>query len=128
MSWQSYVDDHLIASGNVTKASIVGITNADTWATSPGFDLKPEEVKALISGFSDASGLQAGGIFINGDKYMFIKVENGKELIGKKGAAGMCAFKGNTFVMIATHDDSIMPGPCSATVGKLADYLIEQGI
>ena len=40
----------------------------------------------------------------------------------------MCAFKGSTFIMIAVHDESITPGNCSATTGKLADYLIEQGM
>lgn len=40
----------------------------------------------------------------------------------------MCAYKGNRFVMVGYYDDKIQPGPCNATVGKLADYLIEQGM
>lgn len=40
----------------------------------------------------------------------------------------MCAFKGSTFVMVSAHDENIVPGACSATTGKLADYLIEQGM
>mmetsp|Transcript_2080 Transcript_2080/g.5865 ORF Transcript_2080/g.5865 Transcript_2080/m.5865 type:complete len:128 (+) Transcript_2080:126-509(+) len=127
MSWQSYVDDHLIASGAVTKAAIVGV-GGETWATSAGFSVSDTEAKALVTGFTDASGLQAGGIMVGGEKYMFIKCESGKEIIGKKGAAGMCAFKGNTFVMISVHDESIVPGACSAATGKIADYLIEQGM
>lgn len=46
--------------------------------------VSPSEAKALIAGFADASGLQKDGIFINGEKYMFIKCEAGKEIIGKK--------------------------------------------
>jgi len=40
----------------------------------------------------------------------------------------LVAFKGNTFVMISIHDESTVSGACSATTGKLADYLIEQGM
>lgn len=45
-----------------------------------------------------------------------------------QGTGGMCAFKGSTFVMISVHDENIVSGACSATTGKLADYLIEQGM
>jgi len=47
---------------------------------------------------------------------------------GAQGATGCSAFKGNTFVIVCVHDDTIQPGQCSATGGKLADYLIEQGM
>jgi len=127
MSWQSYVDDHLIASGSVTQAAIVGV-GGETWATSAGFSVSADEAKALGAGFADNGGLQAGGIVIGGQKYMFIRCVDGKEIIGKKGSAGMCAFKGNTFIMISVHDENIAPGACSTATGKLADYLIEQGM
>jgi hypothetical protein len=250
MSWQSYVDDHLVGSGSVTKACIVGL-DGSVWATTPGLTVRgaqrhdwlflspavakrrltrsraplavrlpiaqvsAAEAKALIAGFADPSGLQASGIHVGGEKYMFIKAETGKEIIGKKvseaerggraaasharapysaaprararysrprrvcaalsraqrrttgptrpcavpisrtasrasqltraplctplplfspgrppiqGSAGMCAFKANTLVLISAHDDSIVPGACSATTGKLADYLIEHNM
>lgn len=144
MSWQSYVDDHLIASGNVTQATIIGVKDVDVWAQSPGFEVRaahahrvsrarsapssaldaprtrahlsrhafadvpstltrvrarrpraracarqvsPDEAKALIAGFSDATALQANGIFANKEKYMFIKCTDGKEILGKKARA-----------------------------------------
>lgn len=38
MSWQAYVDDHLVASGFVTKAAIHGHAGG-VWATSAGFNV-----------------------------------------------------------------------------------------
>ncbi len=38
-AWQPYVDDHLVKSGNVTKAAIVG-HDGTTWATSQGFNVR----------------------------------------------------------------------------------------
>jgi profilin len=36
MSWQAYVDDQLIATGQVNKACIIGL-NGGMWAQSAGF-------------------------------------------------------------------------------------------
>lgn len=61
MSWQSYVDEHLIASGNVTKAAIIGIANADTWATAEGFNVRATRARhpscqpRIGSGSADAA-------------------------------------------------------------------------
>mmetsp|Transcript_3397 Transcript_3397/g.8832 ORF Transcript_3397/g.8832 Transcript_3397/m.8832 type:complete len:129 (+) Transcript_3397:75-461(+) len=128
MSWQAYVDDHLVGSGTVSQAAIIGVGAYDTWATSPGFTVSTEEAKALIDGLKNTDSFASNGIILNGQKYMYIKSDGGKEVHGKKGATGCSAFKGNTFVIVCVHDDTIQPGQCSATGGKLADYLIEQGM
>lgn len=39
MSWQSYVDDHLIGTGHVTKGAICGVDGA-LWAASAGFNVR----------------------------------------------------------------------------------------
>jgi tRNA(Arg) A34 adenosine deaminase TadA len=45
MSWQSYVDDHLVGSGNVTKAAIVGL-DGNVWAQSPGLNVRARDARA----------------------------------------------------------------------------------
>merc|ERR1712004_882160 len=47
MSWQSYVDEQLIASGMVTAAAIAG-HDGNIWAKSNGFNASPDEVKRLL--------------------------------------------------------------------------------
>jgi profilin len=39
MSWQSYVDDHLIGTGHVTQGAICGV-DGSLWAASAGFDVR----------------------------------------------------------------------------------------
>jgi len=82
MSWQSYVDDHLIGSGCVTQAAIFG-TGGDQWAASKGFKVKPDEVKSLVANFSKPDKLAASGVIIGGTKYMFVRLEPNKEIQGK---------------------------------------------
>ena len=39
-----------------------------------------------------------------------------------------CWCAGNTCLIVGYHNDKIQPGQCRSTVGKLADFLKEQGI
>ena len=38
MSWQSYVDDQMVATGHVLKGAITGL-DGTVWATTPGFSV-----------------------------------------------------------------------------------------
>jgi profilin len=68
MSWQQYVDDGLVGTGKVASAAIFGQDTA-TWAQSAAFPgMNPEQVRALLTGFGDPSGLRANGIRVGGDK------------------------------------------------------------
>ena len=66
MSWQAYVDDNLLASGQVSAAGIYDL-QGNPWAYSAGFAAQIAEV-AAISGHlhADASGLAATGLVIAG--------------------------------------------------------------
>ncbi len=46
----------------------------------------PEEQKAIIAGFDDPSGLQAGGVRANGKKYFTLGVTP-KTIYGKQGVS-----------------------------------------
>ena len=49
MSWQSYVDDHLIGTGHVTQGAICGVDGA-LWAASEGFNVRvPPDLRTLIA-------------------------------------------------------------------------------
>ena len=128
MSWQAYVDDNLLASGSVTAAGIYDL-QGNPWAYSAGFAAQIAEV-AAISGHlhADASGLAATGLVIAGVKYMFVRGETGEMVVGKKGNEGVVVYKCNTCLVVAYHNDKIQPGACNMTVGKLVDFLKENGI
>lgn len=45
--------------------------------------VSPEEVQKIVAGFEDPSGLQAGGIYLCGEKHMFIRSDD-RFVAGKK--------------------------------------------
>merc|ERR1712156_1405910 len=85
MSWQSYVDEQLIASGMVTAAAIAG-HGGNIWAKSNGFNASPDEVKRLLSNWGP--NLAMDGVTVNAFKYMFLS-SNEKVVRGKKGSSGV---------------------------------------
>lgn len=124
MSWDSY-RDNLIASGAVKQASIVG-HEGGVWTTSPGLNITTDEVRTLMSGFSNAGALQSGGVIIGGSKYMYLQSDDG-QIQGKKGASGVSIAKAGKCLVIGIYGDGQQPGACRTTVEKIRDYLVNSG-
>jgi len=125
MSWQDYVDNHLIGTGKIAQAAIYGI-DGSLWATSPGFSAQPAELDAVKQGFQDASSLQANGVFINNVKYFTIYAMD-RSIYGKKDKDGIVIVKTTQAILIGTYIDPTQPGEAATIVEKLADYLISLG-
>lgn len=102
MSWQSYVDDQLLATGvrrknlnlkisklhnillqQVAEAVIMG-HDGNAWASSAGAGAKPEQLKAIVTNFGDIPTLAQNGITIGDTKYMFLSASD-KVIRGKRG-------------------------------------------
>jgi profilin len=88
MSWQSYVDDHLmchVSGGNtLTAAAIVG-QDGLVWAQSESFPQATQtEIANIVAGFEDNSTLPQHGLFLGGTKYMVIQGDPGVVIRGKK--------------------------------------------
>merc|ERR1719502_2106602 len=128
MSWQAYVDNNLLASGQCTAAGIYDHTG-NPWAYSAGFAAQVAEVHSVAGHMAsgDPSGLAGTGVVIAGVKYMYVS-GSAEEVYAKKGNTGVVFCKCNTCILVGYHDDKIQPGQCRTTVGKLADFLKEQGI
>jgi len=121
MSWNSYISDQLVGSGNVKKAAIMGHDGA-TWAASADFAVTADEGKKLVGAFTDPTALRAGGMHIAGTKYFFL---SGTEdvLRGKKDKMGVHVAKTKTGIIVAMYEEPILAGQCANTVEALADYL-----
>ncbi|CAL9143991.1 unnamed protein product, partial [Musa hybrid cultivar] len=87
MSWQAYVDDHLmceIDDMQLTAAAILGL-DGSVWAQSATFpQLKPEEITAIMTDFEEHGSLAPTGLYLGGIKYMVIQGEPGSVIRGKK--------------------------------------------
>ncbi|XP_038899070.1 profilin-like isoform X2 [Benincasa hispida] len=132
MSWQPYVDEHLMmcdTEGNrLSAAAIIG-QNGTVWAQSSNFpQLKPEELTAIMNDFAQPGSLAPTGLFLGGTKYMVIQGEPGAVIRGKKGAGGITIKKTNLGLIIGIYDEPVTPGQCNMIVERLGDYLIEQGL
>ncbi|RWW51988.1 hypothetical protein BHE74_00041641 [Ensete ventricosum] len=87
MSWQTYVDDHLmceVEGHHLTAAAIMG-QDGSVWAQSASFpQFKPEEFTNVMKDFNEPGSLAPVGLFIGSSKYMVIQGEPGVVIRGKK--------------------------------------------
>ncbi|KAK6944895.1 Profilin [Dillenia turbinata] len=131
MSWQAYVDDHLMCEidGNrLTSAAILG-QDGSVWAQSQNFpQFKQEEITGIMNDFAEPGKLAPTGLFLGGTKYMVIQGEPGAVIRGKKGPGGVCIKKTGQALVIGVYDEPMAPGQCNMIVERLGDYLIEQGL
>ncbi|GAU11744.1 hypothetical protein TSUD_74950 [Trifolium subterraneum] len=131
MSWQSYVDDHLlcdIEGNHLTHAAIIG-QDGSVWAQSANFpQFKPEEITAINNDFAEPGTLAPTGLHLGGTKYMVIQGEPGAVIRGKKGPGGVTVKKTTMALVIGIYAEPMTPGQCNMVVERLGDYLIEQGL
>ncbi|GKV11815.1 hypothetical protein SLEP1_g23034 [Rubroshorea leprosula] len=104
MSWQTYVDDHLmceIDGNHLTSAAIIG-QDGSVWAQSSNFpQFKPEEISAIMNDFNEPGSLAPTGLHIGGTKYMVIQGEPGAVIRGKK--VMICTSSWVTLFMIQNY-------------------------
>ncbi|WWC67358.1 uncharacterized protein I206_101266 [Kwoniella pini CBS 10737] len=122
MSWQAYVDDHLVATGKITKGAIIG-KQGGIWAASPGYNLAQNEQDVLVkTAFTQPDQLRANGIHLNGFKFMTLQATP-DEVIGRKGERGVFIIPTTQAILVAEYDAPISAPEANIVVAKLADYL-----
>eukprot|EP01001_Neometanema_parovale_P000439 NODE_10482_length_590_cov_122.503212_g7712_i1.p1 GENE.NODE_10482_length_590_cov_122.503212_g7712_i1~~NODE_10482_length_590_cov_122.503212_g7712_i1.p1 ORF type:complete len:132 (+),score=31.41 NODE_10482_length_590_cov_122.503212_g7712_i1:63-458(+) len=130
MSWQTYVDDHLVATGHVQQGALLGL-DGSVWATTPGFDVT--EGAALANKFTNPDLFAAEGGTLAGVKYFSIKFndENAEEgkvsWYGKKGAGGVCVAKSTQCLIVGVYGEGINPANANTVVEGVRDYLMSTG-
>ncbi|KAF5201238.1 Glutathione hydrolase [Thalictrum thalictroides] len=127
MSWQTYVDDHLMCEidGNkLTSAAIIG-HDGSVWAQSDEFpQFKPGEIDGIIKDFSEPGSLAPTGLYLGGTKYMVIQGEPGAVIRGKKGSGGVTIKKTSQALVIGVYDEPLAPGQCNIIVERLVLGLV----
>ncbi|KAG6494469.1 profilin-like [Zingiber officinale] len=130
MSWQTYVDEHLLCDidGQKLKAAAIIGHDGSPWAQSPSFpEFKPEEISAIMTDFDVPGSLAPTGLFLGGLKYMVIQGEPGAVIRGKKGTGGITIKKTNLALIIGIYDEPMTGGQCNMVVERLGDYLYDLG-
>ncbi|EIE23052.1 Profilin/allergen [Coccomyxa subellipsoidea C-169] len=131
MSWQEYVDDHLMCElpngGTLKSAAIVGL-DGGVWAQSADFPaLGDDEVAKIVKGFTDPSVLATGGLYLGGVKYLSISPDPAV-IRGKKGQDGVTVKKTVSALVIGIYGEGVQPADGNIVVENLADYLTNTGI
>ncbi|XP_020271993.1 profilin-1 [Asparagus officinalis] len=131
MSWQNYIDDHLmcdIDGQRLTSSAILG-HDGSVWAQSENFpQFKPEEITGIMNDFAEPGSLAPGGLFLGGVKYMVIQGEPGAVIRGKKGSGGITIKKTGQALIFGVYDEPMTPGQCNMVVERMGDFLIDQGM
>ncbi|KAK3687639.1 profilin [Podospora appendiculata] len=132
MSWQAYVDSSLVGTGHIDKAAIVSAAGDSTWAASPGFVLKPEEMQTIVAILNDNGSGPAvdkafsDGVYVQGERFVAFNVED-RHIYGRHGRTGIIIVKTKQAILVAHYGESQIAGNSTQTVEALADYLIKAG-
>jgi len=125
MSWQSYVDDQLVATKQVTKAAICG-HDGNIWAASAGFEVTAAELKTIAANFGQTDVLAMNGVKAAGQKYMFLSSTD-KIIRAKKGTSGVHIMKTVQAIVLAVYEEPIVAEQCANVTERLGEYLISVG-
>ncbi|KAK6126825.1 hypothetical protein DH2020_039433 [Rehmannia glutinosa] len=128
MSWQTYVDDHLMCDIDgqpglrLSAAAILGHDGV-VWAQSSTFpQFNAAEINGILTDFNEPGHLAPTGLFLGGTKYMVIQGEPGA------GSGGVTIKKTGQALVFGLYEEPVTPGQCNMIVERLADYLIDQGM
>ncbi|KAL1407305.1 profilin, required for normal timing of actin polymerization in response to thermal stress [Vanrija albida] len=122
MSWQSYVDDQLLATGKISKAAILGKAGG-VWAASSGYNAEQDFVTKTAFGAPDS--VQGSGITLNGFKFMTLRAD-ADQVLGRKGERGVVIIPTTQAILVGEYDGT-PAGDANVVVAKLADYLKSVG-
>ncbi|KAK7023134.1 profilin [Favolaschia claudopus] len=122
MSWQSYVDTNLVASGKISRAAILG-KQGGVWATSAGYTLSPDEQKAILGAFNDLDSVRGSGLHLAGVKYFTTKADE-RSIYGKKGSDGYVIVPTKQAIIVAEYSAPTQAPEAVGVAEPLADYLI----
>ncbi|EGX52265.1 profilin, required for normal timing of actin polymerization in response to thermal stress [Orbilia oligospora] len=125
MSWQAYIDTSLVGTGNIDKAVILSAAGDSVWAVTPGYEVKPEEVKAVVASLprhGNDSPFFQGGIYIGGEKHINVAHDE-EHVYARQGKAGIVIIKTNQALIIAHHPETVDRFKAVDTTKALADYL-----
>ncbi|XP_037954664.1 profilin-like [Teleopsis dalmanni] len=122
MSWQEYMDNHLLSSKCIDKACIAGL-DGNVWAQSKDFAVTKDELSMLISGFENMNVLVNNGVNLAGQRFIYI---SGSDSIvrARLGKDGVHCMKTKQAVIVSTYNDPIQPQQVAMVVEKLGEHLL----
>ncbi|XP_029186222.2 profilin-like [Acropora millepora] len=140
MSWDSYIDNLVAqtkdASGtpHCDRACIIGLDGGAPWTTAAhanAIQMQGTEGANIARCFKnkDFSTFQAGGVFVEGIKYNFLREEDGKLVFAKKKEHGALTLQASKTAIVIGHTaEGSQQGNVNKGVAVIADYLESLGM
>ncbi|KAE8347841.1 profilin-1A [Aspergillus arachidicola] len=125
MSWQSYIDSHLLGSGKISRAAILG-QQGGVWAASPGFELSTDEQQAITEAHNNPEHTLSSGLKLAGEKFFSLSA-NPRSIYLRNGTGGASVVKTKQAIIVAEYAVPLQSGEATPVVESLADYLISGG-
>ncbi|KAF2304009.1 hypothetical protein GH714_026204 [Hevea brasiliensis] len=140
MSWQTYVDEHLMCDidgqgQHLTAAAIVG-HDGSVWAQSSSFpQFKPQEITDIMKDFEEPGHLAPTGLhlgaqstWLSRERLELLSVERSLPVIFWQGSGGITIKKTGQALVFGIYEEPVTPGQCNMVVERLGDYLVDQGL
>ncbi|CAC5401405.1 PFN [Mytilus coruscus] len=138
--WDGYIDNLIAqsrdASGfeHVDKVCIIGLDGGAKWTTNShpkALKLSSSEANTIANVFKreDFTPFMVNGIYAEGVKYQFLRVEDSKIVFAKKRGYGALTLQSSkTAIVIAHTKEGSQQGNANKAVGVIAQYLESLGM
>ncbi|XP_071959988.1 profilin-like [Antedon mediterranea] len=140
MSWDSYIDNLVAqtkdASGTAhsDRACIIGLDGGAPWTTAGhpmALKLQGAEGANIAKCFKsrEFNTFMTGGIYVEGEKYQFLREEDKKTVFGKKKDKGALTMQcSKTAIVIGHTAEGCQQGNTNKGVAVIAEYLESLGM
>ncbi|CAL1544263.1 unnamed protein product [Lymnaea stagnalis] len=127
--WENY-SLTLLDNGMVSSFGIYSKEKCKEWTATPNFHVKPDEIRAIISGFEDDVTLRLHGISLQETMYTLTRMSwNHVMMVGRCSTAGngCVIYLCRSCLLVATHLEGAQTSLCHSAVESLGDFLVQQG-
>ncbi|KAF0916015.1 hypothetical protein E2562_000645 [Oryza meyeriana var. granulata] len=117
MSWQPYVDEHLLCDidGQRLVAAAIFGHDGSVWAQSDTF---PQVAQTTPTPYLSIFVFHARNVAVGRGRLPPPPIS---------GTGGVTVKKTNLSIIIGIYEEPMTPGQCNMVVERLGDYLVEQG-
>ena len=120
-SWRPYIDS-AVNSGSCQGLSMHDL-KGNPFVSSDGFKAVAAEVLAITQCFANPRALAGRTLKISGVEYSYEAGEPNREVLLRRGDAGVVLAKCGAYVVVGRHDEHTRVAECRGAVEKIVFYL-----
>ncbi|XP_072020454.1 profilin-like [Amphiura filiformis] len=134
MSWDGYLDNCSAQSqDHIVRCCIISLDGGSVWNTTThakALKITPAEGAKIAKAFKDKnfSSFMSTGIYVEGQKFQFLREVEGKVMLGKKKGLGFVSFQSSKQAIIcAFGSEDKQQGNANKGLSVVGDYLESVG-